>query len=44
MTSTSQRLQKLKEILTQSVGQVEVSADIFRLSQTNGHSKKELDI
>jgi ATP-dependent Lon protease len=44
MTSTSQRLKRLKEILIQAVKQIEDSADIHSLSRTNGHSKKKLDI
>lgn len=42
MTSTSTRLSELKEILDQTVGQVEESADIRSVSRTNGHSKKKI--
>jgi Lon protease-like protein len=44
MTSTSERLERLKGILLQAVDQIEDSADIHSLSRTNGHSKKKLDI
>ena len=42
--STSDRLQKLKEILEQTVTKMEESAEIHKISQLNGHSKKKLDI
>lgn len=44
MTSTKERLERLKRILEQAVGQIEASSDIFRVAQTNGHSKKKLDL
>lgn len=44
MTSTSERLEKLRDILKKMVGQMEESADIHAVSKTNGHSKKKLDI
>lgn len=44
MTSTSQRLEKLREILEQAVTKMEESADIHKVAQTNGHSKKKLDV
>ncbi len=44
LTSTLKRLEKLKSILEQSVGQMEDSADIQKLASTNGHSKKKLDL
>ncbi len=44
MTSTSERLERLKGILDQAVGQMEQSADIMKAAQSNGHSKKKLDI
>ncbi|MGB5015288.1 MAG: LON peptidase substrate-binding domain-containing protein, partial [Pyrinomonadaceae bacterium] len=44
MTSTSERLEKLREILKKMVGQMEESADIHAVSKTNGHSKKKLDL
>jgi Lon protease-like protein len=43
-TSTSQRLTQLKEILVQTVVQMEESADIQTVSRTNGHSNKHIDI
>ncbi len=44
MTSTSERLEKLRDILKKMVGQMEESADIHAVSKTNGHSKKKLDL
>ncbi len=44
MTSTSERLERLKEILDQAVGQMEQTADVMKAAQSNGHSKKKLDI
>jgi len=44
MTSTSERLQDLKQILDQTVVQMEESADIQSISRTNGHSKKKIDL
>ena len=42
--STIERLEKLREILVQAVGKMEESADIHKISQTNGHSKKKIDL
>ena len=42
--STTDRLSKLKEILEQTVNKMEESADIHKISQTNGHTNKKLDI
>lgn len=44
MTSTVERLQKLREILMQTVDKMEESADIHKISQTNGHTNKKIDI
>jgi len=44
MTSTIERLDALKEVLTRAVGPMEESADIHTVSHTNGHSKKKLDL
>ncbi|HSI88238.1 MAG TPA: LON peptidase substrate-binding domain-containing protein [Pyrinomonadaceae bacterium] len=44
MTSTKERLEKLKGILVQAVDQMESSADIFKVAQTNGHVDKKLDL
>ena len=44
MRSTIERLERLREILRQTVGKMEESADIHKLSQTNGHSKKKIDL
>ena len=42
--STIERLTRLREILNQTVDKMEESADIHKISKTNGHSKKKLDI
>lgn len=44
MTSTVERLERLKAILDQAVGQMEESAEIHQVSQTNGHSKKKINL
>lgn len=44
MTSTIERLEDLKEILAQTVGQMEESAEIQTVSRSNGHSKKKIDL
>lgn len=44
LTSTSERLGQLKEILDQTVLQMEESADIQTVSRTNGHSKKKIEM
>ena len=44
MDSTSERLERLKDILSQAVTQVEESAKITKISRTNGHAKKKIDI
>ncbi len=42
--STIERLNKVKEILIQTVDKMEESAEINKIAKTNGHSKKKLDI
>ena len=42
--STIERLKRLKEILLQTVGKMEESAEIHKISKTNGHSKKKIDL
>ncbi len=42
--STIERLEKLREILRQTVGKLEENADITKLAQTNGHGKKKIEI
>jgi ATP-dependent Lon protease len=44
MRSTIKRLERLREILKQTVDKMEESADIHKISQTNGHSKKKIDL
>jgi Lon protease-like protein len=44
MTSTAERLLRLKGFLSQAVEQMESNAEIIKSSQTNGHSKKKLDL
>jgi ATP-dependent Lon protease len=42
--STVERLDKLREILVQTVDKMEESAEIHKISQLNGHSKKKIDL
>lgn len=42
--STVERLEKLREILRRAVGKMEESADIHKIAQSNGHSKKKIDL
>ena len=42
--STVERLEKLREILRQAVTKVEDSAEIQKISHTNGHSKKKIEL
>jgi len=42
--STVERLERLREILQGTVGKMEESAEIHKIAQTNGHSKKKIDI
>ena len=44
MTSTSDRLKRLKAILEQAVEQMESNADIVSVAQKNGHSKKPIKL
>ncbi len=44
MTSTSERLTKLRGILVQAVDKMEDNAETVKAAQTNGHSKKEIDL
>ncbi len=41
--STIERLEKIREVLVQAVGKMEETADIHKVAQTNGHSKKKID-
>lgn len=41
---TSERLERLKDILSQAVTQVEESAKINKISRTNGHANKKIDL
>lgn len=43
-TSASERLEQLKDLLTQTVSQMENNADIVSVAHTNGHSKKPIDL
>ena len=43
LRSTLERLKKLREILSSAVGKMEKSADIHKISQTNGHAKTKID-
>ena len=42
--STTERLNKLREILVQAVEQAETNASINKVAKTNGHSKKKIDL
>lgn len=42
--STIERLEKLREILKQTVDRVEDSAEIHKIAQTNGFSKKKINL
>jgi len=42
--STSERLTKMREIMRQTVGRMEETADINRISKTNGHAKKKINL
>lgn len=44
MRSTVERLERLKDILRQTVGKMEETADIHKLAQTNGHTNKKIDL
>lgn len=44
MTSTSERLTKLRSILVQAVDKMEANAETVKAAQTNGHSKKKIDL
>lgn len=42
--STSERLERLREILSQTVDRVEDSAEIHKIAQTNGHTNKKINL
>ncbi len=42
--STAERLKRLYELLSQAVNQVEDRANTHKVAQTNGHSKKKIDL
>lgn len=44
MRSTSERLKRLHDLLSQAVNQVEERADVHKVAQTNGHTKKKIDL
>src|SRR5688572_13518511 len=44
MTSTQERLSRLRGILVEAVDKMEENAEIVKAAQTNGHSKKKLDL
>ena len=43
-TSTSNRLEKLRDILNQAVSKMEDSAEIHKIAQSNGHSTKKINL
>ncbi len=42
--STVERLENMRNILKKAVNQIEASAEIHKISQTNGHSKKKINL
>ena len=44
LTSTSERLSQLKELLDSTVNRMEESAEILAVAKFNGHGKKKLDL
>lgn len=42
--STLERLENMRAILKKAVGKIEDSAEIHKISQTNGHSKKKINL
>ena len=44
MTSTRERLTKLRSILQQAVGRMEDDANTVKAAQSNGHAKKDIDL
>ena len=44
LTSTLERLERVREILMQTVDKMEESAETQKVAQSNGHSKKKIDI
>ena len=44
MTSTKERLTKLRNILLQAVDKMEENAETVKAAQSNGHSKKKIDL
>lgn len=44
MTSTTERLTQLRDILLQAVDKMESNAEIVKAARTNGHAKKDIDI
>ncbi|MEO8042062.1 MAG: LON peptidase substrate-binding domain-containing protein [Acidobacteriota bacterium] len=44
MTSTSERLTELRNMLLQAVDRMESNAETVKAAQTNGHSKKKIDL
>ena len=44
ITSTSERLTQLRDILLQAVDKMESNAEIVKAARTNGHAKKDIDI
>lgn len=44
MTSTHERLSKLRGILVEAVDKMETNAEIVKAAQTNGHSTKKIDL
>jgi hypothetical protein len=44
LRSTAERLERLREMLLQTVGKVEDSAQMSKIAKTNGHSNKPIKL
>ena len=44
MTSTSERLERLRLVLIEAVDRMEENAEVTKAAKTNGHSKKKLEL
>lgn len=42
--STSERLERIREILLRAVKKLEESAEISKIAKTNGHSKRKINL
>jgi uncharacterized spore protein YtfJ len=44
ITSTEERLERIHDMLTQTVDKMEETADIQDVAKSNGHSDKKIDL